>query len=31
LQGNCTFLFTSYRCILSRHNLLFYWITGFAA
>src|SRR6476620_7200856 len=31
LQGNCTFLFMSYRCILSRHNLLFYWITVFAA
>ena len=31
LQGNCTFLFTCYRCILSRHNLLFYWITAFAA
>jgi hypothetical protein len=31
LQGNCTFLFAWYRRILSRHNLLFYWITAFAA
>ena len=31
LQRNCTFLFMSYGCILSRHNLLFYWITAFAA
>ena len=31
LQGNRTFLFTCYRCILSGHNLLFYWITAFAA
>src|SRR4051812_44436660 len=31
LQRNCTFLFACYCCILSRHNLLFYWITAFAA
>jgi hypothetical protein len=31
LQGNCPFLFPRYRCILSCHSLLFYWITAFAA
>jgi hypothetical protein len=31
LEGNCPFLFLRYRCILSCHSLLFYWITAFAA